>query len=176
MARILERVCTRCCPLARGWSVACMDEPGQIAAVVPAVRPEVLVAPPRVWEQLAARSKASEALRSVGLVATRVALVAPEPCQAELVTFWHGRTLLLSEVYGLPETTGVVSINRPAGPSALPGIELATSEQGEVLMRGDVIMRGYRNRAEAAAAAINTEGWLRACVPAVYAPAGALTH
>ena len=71
MAHILERVCTHYLPLARGWSVTCVDEPGQIAAAVSAVRPEFLFAPPRVWQQLAARSKASDALRSVGLDATR---------------------------------------------------------------------------------------------------------
>jgi long-subunit acyl-CoA synthetase (AMP-forming) len=43
---------------------------------------------------------------------------------------------------------------------ALPGVEVALSDTGEVLMRGPVIMRGYRNRRNATAEAIDADGWM----------------
>jgi long-chain acyl-CoA synthetase len=45
--------------------------------------------------------------------------------------------------------------------TVVPGVEVALSEQGEVLMRGPVVMRGYRNRDDATADAIDGDGWLR---------------
>jgi long-subunit acyl-CoA synthetase (AMP-forming) len=66
----------------------------------------------------------------------------------------------------MSETTGVATVNPPHAlrPStvgvALPGVEVALSDTGEVLMRGPVIMRGYRNRPGATAEAINADGWM----------------
>ena len=117
-----------------------------------AVRPEFFCSPSRVWEELRAKlgagPDATEVLRSVGLDATRVALVGPGRCPADVMEFWHGLGLPLAAVYGLSETTGVATVIRPGAfrtSSALPGVELTLSEQGEILMRGDMIMRGYRN-------------------------------
>jgi len=66
----------------------------------------------------------------------------------------------------MSETTGVATVNPPdavrAGTvgTALPGVEVRLSEEGEVLMRGPVIMRGYRNLPDATAEAIDAEGWM----------------
>jgi long-chain acyl-CoA synthetase len=66
----------------------------------------------------------------------------------------------------MSETTGVATVNPPdairAGTVgvALPGVEVALSDTGEVLMRGPVIMRGYRNRPNATAEAIDADGWM----------------
>ena len=43
---------------------------------------------------------------------------------------------------------------------ALPGVEVALSDAGEVLMRGPVVMRGYRNRPDATAEALDADGWM----------------
>jgi long-chain acyl-CoA synthetase len=81
------------------------------------------------------------------------------------------------EGYGLSETCAIASFNRPdierkPGSIGLPvqGVELRLVDQeghdvtqrdvGEILIRGPVVMKGYWNRAEATAEAIDEDGWL----------------
>src|SRR5207248_5710959 len=42
----------------------------------------------------------------------------------------------------------------------LPGVELRIADDGEVFVRGDVVMAGYRNQPERTAATIDADGWL----------------
>jgi long-chain acyl-CoA synthetase len=157
-----------------GWSVTCLGDPRQIASVLPEVRPQFFFSPPRLWEKLraamiaqfGASPAASEALTPLGLDEARVAVVGAAPCPAEVVRFWHRLGLPLNEVYGLSETTAVATINPPEDirpgtvGTALQGVAIKLSEMGEVLIRGAVIMRGYRNQPAATAQAIDADGWL----------------
>jgi long-chain acyl-CoA synthetase len=66
----------------------------------------------------------------------------------------------------MSETTGAGACNRPGevkigtvGPAA-PGIEISLAADGEVLVRGDCNMLGYRNQPEKTAETIDPEGWL----------------
>jgi long-chain acyl-CoA synthetase len=68
--------------------------------------------------------------------------------------------------YGLTEASPVVSVNplqriKPdtVGP-ALPGVELKLSEEGELLARGPMVMKGYWNRPRETAESIDADGWL----------------
>lgn len=59
--------------------------------------------------------------------------------------------------YGLSETGGgCVHDGEP-----LSGVELSLSGDGEILVRGDVVMRGYHRDEEATRRAFTGEGWLR---------------
>jgi long-subunit acyl-CoA synthetase (AMP-forming) len=174
MAHIAERLCTHYIPMALGSSVTCLENPRQIAAVLSEVRPQFFFSPPRLWEKLRAATMAqfgaspdrSQALAPLGLDQVRVAVVGAAPCPPEVVRFWHRLGLPLNEVYGLSETTGVATINPPGDirpgtvGTALPGVEVKLSDLGEVLIRGPVIMPGYRDRPEATAEAIDADGWL----------------
>lgn len=66
--------------------------------------------------------------------------------------------------YGMTETC-IVSANRPednrVGSVGLPfeGIEVRIEEDGEILVRGPNVMKGYFNHREATEAVINEEGW-----------------
>lgn len=68
------------------------------------------------------------------------------------------------QVYGLTETTAIVTMDQPNGirpgyvGHALPKCELKIGEEGELLVRGPGVFRGYWNRPQATAEAIR-DGW-----------------
>ena len=174
MAHIAERLCTHYIPMHLGWSVTCLEDPRAVGELLPQVRPQFFFSPPRLWEKLRAATIAklgddpdgATALPALGLDEVRIAVTGAAPCPAEVIEFWHGLGVPLCEVYGMSETTGVATVNAPGAVGAgtvgrpLPGVEVALSDEGEVLMRGPVVMRGYRNRPEATGEAIDVDGWL----------------
>ncbi|MGR4000542.1 MAG: long-chain fatty acid--CoA ligase [Alphaproteobacteria bacterium] len=76
--------------------------------------------------------------------------------------------LRLLQGYGQTETSPVVSVNRPdrklklhtAGPP-LGGVEIKISSEGEILVRGDIVMQGYWQREEETREVLPGDGWLR---------------
>jgi long-chain acyl-CoA synthetase len=87
------------------------------------------------------------------------------PLSAEIASFLHAAGILVLEGYGLTETTAAATCNRPddyqfgtVGP-ALPGVEIRIADDGEILIRGGNIMKGYWNHPEATAEAIDPDGW-----------------
>ena len=63
----------------------------------------------------------------------------------------------VTRTYGLTETWGgAVHEGHP-----LPGVEVAIGPGDEILLRGDVVMRGYRLAPAETAAALTPDGWLR---------------
>jgi long-chain acyl-CoA synthetase len=61
----------------------------------------------------------------------------------------------------------VATVNRPGAikvgtvGQVVPGGELALADDGELLVRGDLVMRGYRHDPEKTAEAVDSDGWLR---------------
>ena len=70
------------------------------------------------------------------------------------------------QVYGLTETTGICTMDDPANPvpgrvgPAIPGIEMKTGENEEILVRGPNIFPGYWNRPHQTAEVLR-DGWFR---------------
>jgi long-subunit acyl-CoA synthetase (AMP-forming) len=92
--------------------------------------------------------------------------VGAAPTPVEVLEFFHAIGLPLAELWGMSETCGGGTVNPPGkirigtvGP-AVPGVELKLAEDGEVMIRGDLIMLGYRNMADETAATIDADGWL----------------
>jgi long-subunit acyl-CoA synthetase (AMP-forming) len=92
--------------------------------------------------------------------------VGAAPTPREVLEFFHGIGLEVGELWGMSETCGLGTVNPPGrarlgtvGPPAA-GVEIKLAEDGEVLVRGECIMPGYRNQPEKTAETIDAEGWL----------------
>ncbi|MEI6791743.1 MAG: long-chain fatty acid--CoA ligase [Actinomycetes bacterium] len=92
--------------------------------------------------------------------------VGAAPTPVEVLEFFHAIGLPLAELWGMSETCGGGTVNPPnavrigtVGP-AVPGVELKLAEDGEILIRGELVMLGYRNMPEETAATIDADGWL----------------
>ncbi|RMH51796.1 MAG: long-chain fatty acid--CoA ligase [Zetaproteobacteria bacterium] len=88
------------------------------------------------------------------------------PLDPEIGRFALAAGIPLLPGYGLSECAPVVSVNRPGavdpesvGPP-LPGVELRIADDGELMIRGAMVMRGYWRRPEETARVRDPEGWL----------------
>ncbi|HRY10125.1 MAG TPA: AMP-dependent synthetase/ligase [Candidatus Nanopelagicales bacterium] len=103
---------------------------------------------------------------AVGLDQLAVANAGAAPSSVEVLAFFHALGIPVSELWGMSESCAAGCVNPPGdiklgtvGP-ALPGFEIRTAPDGELLLRGPGVMRGYRGDPELTAATIDDEGWL----------------
>jgi long-subunit acyl-CoA synthetase (AMP-forming) len=92
--------------------------------------------------------------------------VGAAPTPIDVLEFFHAIGLELAELYGMSESTGAGTCNRPGnvkigtvGPAA-PGCEVKLADDGEVLIRGGCVMVGYRNQPEKTAETVDEDRWL----------------
>jgi long-chain acyl-CoA synthetase len=92
--------------------------------------------------------------------------VGAAPTSPEVLEFFHAIGIPVGELWGMSETCGTATCNPTdriklgtVGPP-LAGIEIKLAEDGEVLVRGDSVMPGYRNMPEKTSETIDSEGWL----------------
>ena len=89
------------------------------------------------------------------------------PLSPDIAVFFHAADVLILEGYGLTESSAASFVNRPQDfkfgtvGKELPGVEYTLDkEDSEILIKGRGIMRGYHNRPEETAEALD-QGWLR---------------
>ena len=92
--------------------------------------------------------------------------VGAAPTPVDVLEFFHALGIELAELWGMSETCGFGACNRPGevkigtvGPPA-PGVEAMIAQDGELLVRGEFVMLGYRNDPERTSEAIDRDGWL----------------
>ena len=125
-----------------------------------------------VPEELAAGVAAADAAMfapmrvALGLDEAQSVNVGAAPTPLEVLEFFHAIGIQIGELWGMSETCGVVTINPPdkvklgtVGPPG-PGWEVRLAEDGEVQVRGDANMVGYRNQPDKTAETIDDDGWL----------------
>ncbi|MEU4780332.1 long-chain fatty acid--CoA ligase [Micromonospora sp. NPDC023633] len=97
----------------------------------------------------------------------RVLVSGAAPLSPEIATFFAAANLPISEGYGLTETSAGNFVNPPDGlrigtvGKAMGDLECRIDTDGEILVRGRPVMRGYHNLPEETAAAFTEDGFFR---------------
>jgi long-subunit acyl-CoA synthetase (AMP-forming) len=123
-------------------------------------------------EVAAAAAQAEEQMFSklrpqLGLDEALAVNVGAAPTPLEVLEFFYAIGIPVGELWGMSETCGLATCNPPdriklgtVGPPT-PGVELKLDDDGEVLVKADCIMPGYRNLPEKNAETFTEDGWLR---------------
>jgi len=89
------------------------------------------------------------------------------PLNKEIAEFFHACGVVILEGLGMTENTSFSNVNRydhnklgTVGPTG-PGIEMKLAPDGEVLFRGDNVVKGYYKQPEETAETFGADGWLR---------------
>ncbi len=125
--------------------------------------------PPEIAEAAAqADEQMFSALRKqLGLDEALAVNAGAAPTPLEVLEFFHAIGIPIGELWGMSETCGLGTINPPdriklgtVGPPT-PGIEIRLDDDGEVLIKADCVMPGYRKLPEKNKEAFTDDGWLR---------------
>lgn len=103
----------------------------------------------------------------LGLDSCKYTLSGAAPISPELIRWYYALGLYMAEGYGMTESAGVATLPQPWGAyrygtvgCATRNTELAIAEDGEILMRGRHVFKGYWGKPEKTAEAVDADGWL----------------
>lgn len=195
-ATIAQRLCAQYLPMWLGWEITCCPDPALTTTFIRELAPEFLYAPPHIWRALrttvmdviddaetlgeldrrlrcalptvpeVASPRVRAALAGAGLDHLAHCLIGGAPVPGDLLAFFRALGLPLVSVYGLAETSGVMTIGRPGdGPGghvgrAVTGCEVSVSERSEVLVRGPSVASTYRAGPRRRRPCQDAEGWV----------------
>jgi long-subunit acyl-CoA synthetase (AMP-forming) len=144
----------------------------QWAMSVAAKRAEALLAGEALSDAVAAEwQQADELVLSklrdkLGFGDLRWAVSGAAPIPRETLAFFAGIGIPIAEVWGMSELSCVASVTHPDDArlgsvgKLLPGLESKIAEDGEFLVRGPLVMKGYRGEQAKTDEAIDCDGWL----------------
>jgi long-chain acyl-CoA synthetase len=102
----------------------------------------------------------------LGLDQVESFVVGAAPTPPEVLEFFLALGIEIRETWGMSETTAITTLNPPGsvrvgtvGPP-IPNTEVKLASDGEVMVRGPQVMKGYRNMPEKTAEALGEDGWL----------------
>jgi long-chain acyl-CoA synthetase len=93
-------------------------------------------------------------------------MIGAAPAPLEVFEFFAALGMPICEVWGMSELSCVATLVPADGVKfgtvgkPLPGVEIRIAGDGEVLVRGEIVMAGYRNQPEKTAETIDADGWL----------------
>ncbi|WP_026909896.1 AMP-dependent synthetase/ligase [Patulibacter minatonensis] len=103
----------------------------------------------------------------LGLDAAHAVNAGSAPIPRDVVVFFHAIGLPVGEIWGMSEACACGTVNAPGATRIgsvgrpLPGIELRLEDDGEILLRGRPLMRGYRGLSEKTRESMTDDGYFR---------------
>jgi long-chain acyl-CoA synthetase len=123
--------------------------------------------PLKLQHALADRLVLSKLRARMGLDQVKVAATGASAIAPDALAFMLGLGVPVLELWGMSETSAAVTMNPPdairigtVGKVVPGGTEISLADDGELLVRGPLVMRGYRNDPQRTAEAIDPEGWM----------------
>jgi len=116
--------------------------------------------------QAAEQSVLAPLREKIGLDQVEWVVIGAAPMPRAVHEFLLALGLPITETYGMSECSCCVTITSPGEARigsvgrALDCVELALAEDGELLVRGETVMRGYRAQPQKTAEVIDGHGWL----------------
>jgi long-chain acyl-CoA synthetase len=140
-----------------------------LADKLQAVRPHYFSATPATHRALAADARRQvdphAALRDALGGRVKYCSSATAGLDPEIARFYDAAGIPLFEGYGLTETSPVISLNTPGAwrigsvGRPIPGVTVRIADDGEILVRGPNVMKGYWRKQAATARVIDGGGW-----------------
>lgn len=115
---------------------------------------------------LASKLVFSKVRERLGLDRARVCATSTAPIAMDTLRFFVSLGIPIMEVYGMSECTGPATFSYPDRYRlgkvgvAIPGTEVKTAEDGEVMMRGPHVFPGYYKNEAATRETLDGEGWI----------------
>jgi len=171
LSHVFARTCDVYTWIVGGTELALADTPQTAVADCATFRPTLMNSVPyfyeRVMRRLIESGKADVpgALKHMLGGRMRHCCSGSAPLADRVAAFFAERGVLLTQGYGLTESSPVITMNTPTVNrrgtvgQAIEGAEIRIADDGEILTRGPHVMLGYWNRPEETAAALEG-GWL----------------
>ena len=102
----------------------------------------------------------------LGLDELRWAVSGAAPIPKETLAFFLGLGIPIAEVWGMSELSCIATVAHPSETrlgtvgKMVPGMEGRVADDGEFLVRGPLVMKGYRKEPKKTAEAVDDDGWL----------------
>ena len=184
MAHVTGRTLDHWGPMAHPATLAYCPDHLRLFEIAAQVHPTFLMGIPRVWEKLHAALRGvlpdvspaavralpdgvkQAVLTRIGLDECRTAATGSAPIDPEIVEFFRALGVPLTEGWGMSELSNAATFASPgqarsgAVGRAFPGVEVRLADDGEVLVRGPIVMAGYYKDPELTMATIDADGWL----------------
>ena len=171
----------------RALHMSIVDSPLNTVDYAKEVQPHLFISVPRIYEKIYSNLKAaidSKAILKIGLKIpglsnifkkklkeaagfsnNRFSISGAAPINPDILKLFQSIDIPLFEGYGMTENTAGISINYYGNNKigsvgkCMPFFDLKIAEDGEVLIKGDNVMKGYYNNPKATSETI-IDGWL----------------
>jgi long-chain acyl-CoA synthetase len=189
MAHVTGRSVDQWAAMSAPWTVIYCPDQLKVFEVAAQARPTLFFGIPRVWEKLHTAIRVGLAqlgmpdatsqtveqlpdeikkaiLAKPGLDSCHLASSGSAPLDPEIIAFFRALGLPLTEGWGMSELSNAATISMPDRArvgtvgAAMPGMEARIADDGEILIRGPLVMGGYYKDLERTAETVDPDGWL----------------